>query len=71
MLAAGPALASDAANPIVKENRHKGTSRWDIPWAGYRITDDRDLNVKGYATAPSLQRLTENVLRRMLAGGRR
>ena len=35
MLAAGPALASDAANPIVKENRHKGTDRWDIPWAGY------------------------------------
>jgi len=54
MLAAGPALASDAANPIVKENRHKGTDRWDIPWAGYRITDDRDLNVKGYATAASV-----------------
>ena len=49
-----PAFASGRANPIVAENRHAGTDRWDIPWAGYQITDDRRLNIKGYATATSV-----------------
>ncbi len=42
-------------NPIVRENRHRGTTRWDIPWPGYHITDDRDLNIKGYATKTSVR----------------
>ena len=41
-------------NPIVAENRLAGTDRWDIPWPGYRITDDRRLNIKGYATSTSV-----------------
>jgi hypothetical protein len=46
--------ARGGPNPVVLENRHQGTDRWDIPWPGYRITDDRRLNIKGYATAVSV-----------------
>jgi hypothetical protein len=53
-LTAGPALASTHPNPIVAENRHAGTDRWNIPWDGYQITDDRQLNIKGYATSTSV-----------------
>ena len=48
------AVARAPANPIVVENRHPGTDRWNIPWPGYKITDDRKLNVKGYATSVSV-----------------
>ena len=41
-------------NPIVRENQHRGTDRWDIPWPGYKITDDRRLNIKGYASTVSV-----------------
>ncbi len=55
-LPVGATAATDAraANPIVRENQHAGTDRWDIPWPGYKITDDRRLNIKGYATAVSV-----------------
>ena len=46
--------AASSANPVVLENRHAGTDRWDIPWPGYKITDDRHLNIKGYATGVSV-----------------
>ena len=42
-------------NPVIAENRLAGTDRWDIPWPGYRITDDRRLNIKGYATSTSVR----------------
>ena len=42
-------------NPVVAENRLAGTDRWDIPWPGYKITDDRRLNIKGYATSASVR----------------
>lgn len=45
---------AEAPNPIVRENRHPGTDRWDIPWPGYKITDDRRLKIKGYATEVSV-----------------
>ena len=54
VVTAMPALAAGSGNPILAENRHAGTDRWDIPWAGYQITDDRQLNIKGYATATSV-----------------
>jgi hypothetical protein len=54
VVTATPALAAGSGNPILAENRHAGTDRWDIPWAGYQITDDRQLNIKGYATATSV-----------------
>ncbi|MGH2595649.1 MAG: N,N-dimethylformamidase beta subunit family domain-containing protein [Actinomycetota bacterium] len=41
-------------NPVIAENRLAGTDRWDIPWPGYKITDDRRLNIKGYATSASV-----------------
>ena len=48
--------ATDArgVNQIVRENHLAGTDRWDIPWPGHKITDDRRLNIKGYATAASV-----------------
>lgn len=45
---------SHRVNAVVLENRHPGTTRWDIPWPGYKITDDRRMNIKGYATATSV-----------------
>jgi hypothetical protein len=59
LLSAVPASSrttTDASgpNPVVIENRHHGTDRWDIPWPGYKITDDRHLSIKGYATAVSV-----------------
>jgi hypothetical protein len=48
---------------VVRENRHAGTDRWDIPWPGYQITDDRRLNIKGYATAVSVHRGSQIGLR--------
>jgi N,N-dimethylformamidase beta subunit-like, C-terminal len=53
----GPSPAVAAAstdNPIVRENRHPGTDRWNIPWPHHKITDDRKLNIKGYATKISV-----------------
>lgn len=52
--AAAPATTNAHPNPIVRENQHRGTDRWDIPWLGYKITDDRRLNIKGYASAVSV-----------------
>src|SRR5256885_8833040 len=50
-----PASAGVSAdNPIVRENRHPGTDRWNIPWPHHKITDDRKLNIKGYATKVSV-----------------
>src|SRR5690349_16409480 len=50
-----PAVAGGPPdNPIVRENRHPGTDRWNIPWPHHHITDDRNLNIKGYATKLSV-----------------
>jgi hypothetical protein len=46
--------ATPPVNPVVAENRLAGTDRWDIPWPGDKITDDRRLNIKGYATSVSV-----------------
>lgn len=59
---AGPLLAarlsSSAAfsnpsnsNPIVRENRHPGSSEWQLPWsAAYTVADDVGMQIKGYTS---------------------
>ena len=56
------AIAVDAAapapqvNPIVAENRLRGTTAWRIPWAGRTLANDTALAIKGYATAASVEK---------------
>ncbi len=50
-----PAL-SQSANPIVSENQQPGTSQWQIPNAGFDISDDTTNQIKGYASAPSVNK---------------
>ena len=47
---ANAALTFDGRqNPVVIENKNPGSGNWQIPWNGYTITDDNDLQIKGYA----------------------
>ncbi len=41
-------------NPIVLENRHPGTTAWQIGRHGYRVANDRQQQIKGYASATSV-----------------
>jgi hypothetical protein len=36
-------------NRIVIENRHPGNNGWQVPWPGYAVSDDVNLQIKGYA----------------------
>lgn len=53
LCAAFPAAAG-AQNPIVLENQHQGTSAWKIGTAPYRVADDVNGQIKGYASATSV-----------------
>ena len=47
--------AAGPINKIVEENRHSGTNRWVIPWSSaHRIADDFNRQIKGYASATSV-----------------
>src|SRR5712692_6074990 len=48
--AAAPAAHT---NRIVVENRKPGSTRWQLPWPGYTVADDINLQIKGFATTPS------------------
>lgn len=48
------ARAADTANLVTVENRKSGTTRWQIPWAGHQIADDSAGQIKGYASATSV-----------------
>lgn len=43
------AAAEVPPNPIVIENMHQGSTKWQLPWPGYIISDDIGLQIKGYA----------------------
>jgi hypothetical protein len=43
----------DSANPIVIENLHQGSNRWQVPWNGFTVADDNQLEIKGYAGSES------------------
>ena len=43
-------------NPVVAENQLPGTSAWQIGGAGFRISDDAGGQIKGYASATSVNK---------------
>src|SRR5438105_10340308 len=47
---------SQAGNPIVIENQQPGTGQWQIPNSGYQLSDDTTNQVKGYASATSVNK---------------
>jgi len=51
-----PVLTTAATNPIVVENQQPGTDNWQIPNAGYQQADDISNQIKGYASAPSVNK---------------
>jgi hypothetical protein len=48
--------SSPAPNPIVLENEQPGTTAWQIGLPPYRVADDATGQIKGYATATSVDR---------------
>jgi hypothetical protein len=55
IIGAPPAKAA-VANPVIEENRLPGSSGWRIPTAGNTIGDDAGGQIKGYASATSVNR---------------
>lgn len=49
-----PAPRSPAANPIDAENRRRGSKRWKVGVGGTRAADDVRMQIKGYASAASV-----------------
>ena len=43
-------------NPIVMENRQPGSDAWQLGRAGYRFSDDAGGQIKGYASATSVNK---------------
>src|SRR5258708_29916298 len=54
--ATGPQPPPPPANPIVLENQQPGTAGWQIPTAGSRLADDTSNQIKGYASAVSVNK---------------
>ena len=50
-----PAAAA-ADNPIVLENQQPGSTGWQLYGAGYQVADDATGQVKGYASAASVNK---------------
>ena len=48
--------AVDPPNPIVVENQRPGTDSWQLGRAGFRISNDANGQIKGYASATSVNR---------------
>jgi hypothetical protein len=47
---------SQSGNPIVIENQQPGTDQWNIPNNGYSLSDDTSNQIKGYASATSVNK---------------
>jgi len=47
---------SRTPNPIVVENRNPGSDGWQLPWQGYSVSDDTNMQIKGYTGAESVER---------------
>ncbi|MDQ6780011.1 MAG: hypothetical protein M3Z37_02500 [Candidatus Eremiobacteraeota bacterium] len=43
------------ANRIMIENAHAGTDKWQLPWTGFTVSDDINLQIKGYAGRESAE----------------
>src|SRR5258707_4584140 len=50
------ASPSSADNPIVLENQQPGTDAWTLSKFGYPTADDTNKQIKGYASAPSVNK---------------
>jgi hypothetical protein len=50
------AVPSASASPIVVENQHAGSRNWEIPRPGFQIADDTGNQIKGYASATSVNK---------------
>ena len=50
----GTSEAAAPPNPIVTENQNTGTTAWQIPQSGYQVADDATGQIKGYASATSV-----------------
>lgn len=48
------AAGASPVNPVVLENRQPGTTAWKIPWPGMTVAGDAAGQVKGYASATSV-----------------
>src|SRR4051794_3379650 len=48
--------AAAATNPIVAENAHAGTTAWRLQQNGRRVADDATGQIKGYASATSVNK---------------
>ncbi|MDQ6672950.1 MAG: Ig domain-containing protein group 1 domain-containing protein, partial [Chloroflexota bacterium] len=53
---AGTPGAFGATNPIITENLKAGTDAWEIPNDGYQLADDTSNQIKGYASATSVNK---------------
>lgn len=47
--ATAASIDSFGSNRIMIENWNTGSSGWQLPWPGYKVTDDNHLQIKGYA----------------------
>ena len=55
-LSAGELSLMAATNPIVVENQQVGTTQWNIGQSGYSIANDIGKQIKGYASATSVNK---------------
>jgi len=46
--------AAEGTNPVVIENLKPGSDHWQLPWKGYTVADDINLQIKGYPGAESV-----------------
>src|SRR5438105_15828335 len=49
-------VLSQTSSPIVAENQQPGTDQWQIPSSGYQFADDTANQIKGYASATSINK---------------
>ncbi len=52
---AANAAEAPAPSPITIENRVQGNRSWQIPWKGKTVADDKNMIIKGYASATSVK----------------
>ena len=51
-----PSRSTAADNPIVLENQQPGTDQWQLRRSGYHTAGDVDKQIKGYASATSVNK---------------
>src|SRR5438093_1965038 len=51
-----PSRSTAADNPIVLENQQPGTDQWQLRRSGYQTAGDVDKQIKGYASATSVNK---------------